>query len=193
MTQLPSLDRLRDYGPPRVHPNGFIQLDLGVANRLHVWHPNLPFRQKTFHPIHDHIFDLQSKVYSGRLVHVEYTPELGTMYRRWMVSHLQTSEETILKLAEWHPSCYLVATSMEVIQPGGGYTFPAYKLHETLASEPTMTIMTKVMPEEDMKTGTNCAGASVMVPTGTEPDNDFNREVFDVGELWRLIEEAYPS
>lgn len=41
---------------PRVHPNGFIQLDISETDRLHVWHPSLPYRQKTFSPVHNHIF-----------------------------------------------------------------------------------------------------------------------------------------
>lgn len=197
---LPALGQLKGFGDPRVHPNGFIQLDLNEANRLHVWHPGLTVRQKTFHPVHDHIFSLQSKVYSGRLVHVEYitdTPEpwfanIGGTHQRWTVSHLQTNEETILVPAD-KPACYLVANDTAVIQPGEGYTFPAFKLHETLAGEPTMTIMTKVMNDEaDMHRGTNCVGASVMVPVGVEPDNDFNREAWDTDTLWKLIEEAYP-
>src|SRR3954453_8938459 len=78
-------------GNIRVHPNGFIQLDLvepeygasmggswyashqqghsGAALRLHIWNPpghELP-HQETVNEVHTHVFDMQSNVIVGTL------------------------------------------------------------------------------------------------------------------------------
>lgn len=56
---------------PRLHPNGFIQLNLNRAGtcRLHIWSPNITpdMVQKTRHPIHDHIFDMESTILLGSM------------------------------------------------------------------------------------------------------------------------------
>lgn len=179
---------------PRVHPNGFIQVDLDEANRLHVWHPNLPFRQKTFHPVHNHIFGFESHVYSGRLVNVSYEPtehDEGT-HAMWHAECIGGSE-TVLRRAPDGVRHDLLALYAFAVQPGEGYQFLAGDFHETMANEPTLTIMTKVMPKADMTTGANCQGASIMVPVGVEPDNDFRRDAFSIPELWKLIKEAHPN
>lgn len=179
-------------GPPRVHPNGFIQLDLTEEVRLHVWHPRLPYRQRTYHPVHDHVFGLVSNVYSGRLVHVHYGIEpdpLGS-HVVWRVQAVEGGEESILLPVDGK-RVRLYKVDMDVMQPGEEYTFGAYEFHETLANEPTLTVMEKFGP--DLKTGVNSQGASVAVPYGVEPDNDFRRDAVDVDVLWKLIEEAYPS
>ena len=41
---------------PRLHGNGFIQLDLGDDQRLHIWSPDLPPAQRVSTQIHDHQF-----------------------------------------------------------------------------------------------------------------------------------------
>jgi hypothetical protein len=49
-----SYDELRDSDNyPRVHGNGFIQLDLPDGKRLHVWDEDIP-RQKVNTSMHDH-------------------------------------------------------------------------------------------------------------------------------------------
>ena len=44
---------------PRVHPNGFIQLDISPRKRFHIWaHPDIPQsgREDKEEDIHDHVF-----------------------------------------------------------------------------------------------------------------------------------------
>ena len=67
------VSRIRvDYNKPRVHPNGFIQLDLNqdASMRLHVWpdesEGHVPC-QETKTTIHDHKFDMQSMIVYGSL------------------------------------------------------------------------------------------------------------------------------
>lgn len=59
---LNTLAGLRAVGErPRVHGNGFIQLDVTPRTRLHFWSPEIP-RQKVATPIHDHVFGFVSYV-----------------------------------------------------------------------------------------------------------------------------------
>jgi hypothetical protein len=68
-----SMDALRKLPqPPRLHPNGFIQLEIVEGLRFHVW-PEKPIRvREPATPLHDHVFDLESTVLLGGLIDVAY-------------------------------------------------------------------------------------------------------------------------
>lgn len=187
---LPTMDELRTTGTPRVHPNGFIQLDLDWHSRLHVWHPNLPYRQKTYHPVHDHVFDFNSYMFSGRLVHVPYVL-LSTMHGThcvWEATCTRDNESILEPIAQATP-VRLVPYGAETLQPGEGYTFKAFRFHETLANEPTLTIIRK--HDATIHQG-NTDRPRIAVPVDVTPDNDFQRDAVDKEILWQLIEEAHP-
>jgi hypothetical protein len=194
---LPGLFELATLaGEPRVHPNGFIQLDLDHRHRLHVWHPRLGIRQKTYSPIHNHIFSFESFVFSGRLVNVNYRFEYrdtpNDTHKRWVVKSVGEGESTILEEGDGH-AVQLVPSSVDVVQPGQSYGIVSEAFHETLASEPTMTIMRKEISFVGAKKGANCIGAAVMVPVGQKPDNEFRRDEVNTDILWAFIAEAHPS
>ena len=192
---LPSVLELMEIpGEPRVHPNGFIQFDLDEVYRLHVWHPELPYRQKTYHPVHDHVFGFNSHVYTGRLVNVQYdlvTDAYGT-HVVWQVQATEGHQESVLKPKNGK-RVRLIQHDAEAIQAGESYDFAAYTFHEILFNEPTLTVIKKRMASgHDARTGVNSQGASVVVPVGVAPDNDFRRDAVDTGTLWELIGDAYP-
>ena len=55
------INELKERGiSPRVHGNGFIQVDLTHDTRLHVWGDKRIPRQNTYTPIHDHVFGFKS-------------------------------------------------------------------------------------------------------------------------------------
>lgn len=190
---LPSLAELAAHcDEPRVHPNGFIQLDLDAVHRLHIWHPRLPYRQKTYHTVHDHVFGFTSQVFSGRIVNIWYKlirDDLrGTHYMAQ--AECSTAEETRL-VGTPRPDFYRLGYSdAKVVQPGEQYSFGAFLFHEILFGEPSLTIIRK-----DGLTAAqgNSQKPTVMVPRGVEPDNDFRRDDVDTDVLWELIAEAHPS
>ncbi len=190
---LPTLAELAaNCDEPRVHPNGFIQLDLDAVHRLHVWHPRLPYRQKTYHTVHDHVFGFTSEVFSGRILNVCYDAMRNDLHGTHYMAQAEysTAEETLLVGAP-QPYFYRLHTnSAKVIQPGEQYEFPAFVFHEILFGEPSLTIIRK-------RGLTAAQGSSqkptVMVPRGVEPDNDFRRDDVDTDVLWELIAEAHPS
>jgi hypothetical protein len=170
---------------PRVHGNGFIQLDLNEdgTRRLHVWHEDIP-RQVVATPIHDHVFALSSHVICGTLIHEELEavkdPE-GT-HRIFRAQQEAGSQNTILL-----PDEGLVR--LEVVErlelpAGSRYTFPAWKLHQTDHRGLTATIMEKVNAPKEY------GRPRVLVEKGNEPDNDFHRDGFDPAELWPFIDQA---
>src|SRR5512146_542220 len=60
--------RTTDYSP-RVHGNGFIQLDITPTVRLHLWGDARIPRQRVATTIHDHAFGFTSRVVLGSLNH----------------------------------------------------------------------------------------------------------------------------
>src|SRR5665213_567737 len=57
---------------PRVHGNGFIQLDVDPVTRIHFWgHHEIP-RAKPMTPVHDHVFDFTSAVTKGWVLNINY-------------------------------------------------------------------------------------------------------------------------
>ncbi len=172
---------------PRVHGNGFIQLDLDNATRLHIWgHLDIP-RQKVRSPIHDHVFSFTSTILVGRMVNIDYVPLPGFDYRVH-VPEVREGEDTILRptrtLTSPHPNrtCLIEeGTSRKT------YKMPAFVFHETLTDGPSATVI--------FKDGlTQAQGGSglprVLVPTDLEPDNEFNRYDADPDLLWSIIKEV---
>jgi hypothetical protein len=175
---------------PRVHPNGFIQVDINEAERLHCWHPELPYRQKTYHPIHDHIFSFESRVLAGRLINVRYATEpycgWGNKFERYMVQVTEGQETVLVKCPLLEYRVY--ENQVDVLQKGQGYLTTAFHFHETLSNIPTLTHMKKL--GTGFVSGPNSNGASVLVPEGVIPDNDFTRAAVDTDLLWDLIHDA---
>jgi hypothetical protein len=208
MTSIPTLPTLREQvaelraagkGNPRVHPNGFIQLDLdhvadgwhashhrghsGGRTRLHIWNPpgvTLP-HQDTVNEIHDHVFDMLSTVMIGALEQqlYEFVPgrDDGDIYERYTAvyqkgadSRLQpTGERGVLELVE-----------SLTVKAGQSYTQPAFTLHDSLACELVVTIMEKTEIHE--------GDATVICPVDQPPDNSFDRaSALPADEVWRAI------
>lgn len=180
-------EELRASGKvPRVHGNGFIQLDLNDegTKRLHVWHEDLP-RQTVATPIHDHVFALHSTVLLGTLIHeeLEIVGTIGTgTHRVYHAEQQPGTQNTILIPDEGQVRLDIVQRL--VLDAGSIYTFPAWKLHQTDHRGLTATIMDKV--DAPIEYGR----PRVLVPVGSKPDNNFHRDGFDSEDLWPYIEQA---
>lgn len=184
-----NLEAVRALGSrPRVHGNGFIQLDLTERTRLHVWGDKRIPRQKVSSPIHDHVFGFTSRIIVGRLINVVYTIEPRTFgeYRVY-IPEIREGEDTILK----GTGMVVIVEPIEVdmIAWGSGsaeYGMLAGDFHETFAPDgPAATIMTKddTLEIEDVL-------PRVLVPVTKVPDNDFNRYDADEDMLWRIIKDT---
>jgi hypothetical protein len=170
-----------------VHGNGFIQLDLDYegTTRLHVWDKDVP-RQKVATPIHDHVFALRSHVIAGTLIHEEletYTPSLfKPTHKVYRAQQEEGTQNTILVPDDGAVS--LNVAERLVLGVGSVYTFPAWKLHQTDHVGLTATIMEKINAPQEY------GRPRVLVPIGSQPDNEFHRDGFDPEILWPFIERA---
>ena len=188
--QLPSLSYMMAAGgEPRVHGNGFIQLDIDEDHRLHVWgDPRIP-RQRVASPHHDHMFSFTSTVYRGRMVHVEYrlhsVPEGA--YSVWE-ARMAEGHDTKLVPVEGAGRVHLIPINTLGILPGESYGFERLHIHESLIPELTVTIMRK--HGKTLAEGATGRPPRVFLPYGREPDNDFNRHAYEAQMLWQIIAEA---
>lgn len=180
--------KLRTSGAkPRVHGNGFIQVDLSERERLHIWGDRRIPKQKVATPIHDHVFGFRSTLIVGRLLNITYAVSPSFKDRKRYEIYeaaCREGEDTILQ-----PTGQVVGARIayaEAMERGDSYDFSAAMFHESFPTEPSASVMTKDGP-------TLAQGAAVapriLVPVGQEPDNDFNRYTCASEELlWRIIE-----
>ena len=182
-----SYRELRRLGTvPRLHPNGFIQLDLGTRKaRLHVW-PEEPIATRAVDtPIHDHVFRFESRVLTGRLINLiyEYVEDPRGRYRMWSAgcsaagrTHQQLVPVDDRRYSQRTVECWHYL-------PGGRYAFEPFRFHETQHEGLTATIIT-IDPFDE------AASPRVICPVDSEPDSSFRRDAFDPDLLWSHIEDA---
>jgi hypothetical protein len=194
---LPSLtDEIRDARnagrTPRVHPNGFLQLDLEpdrmstdrpiAKRRLHIFDDRLP-RQSVRTSVHDHIFDMSSFVLKGTILNDTYVTvpdEEGDLE----IHQAEAAKGMETNLVSTGHRCTLRLKHTEYVYMGESYRFPALTFHDSRHEGVAATIMTKgdTFP---LKT------PRVLVPVDAEPDNSFSREEQDIPALWTLIEDTF--
>lgn len=170
--------------PPRVHGNGFIQLDLGPGFRVNFWnHPSIP-RQKVDTGMHDHAFSFISEVLKGRMINHRVKPAMGTSYR---VYHPEARDGEDTQLVPSGLLCELAPTRNETVGQGGSYHMLAGEVHWTEPVGQTITLMRSI--KATGKLTEFLKPPRVFVAADAEPDNEFNRNSFSVSDLWDIIEE----
>jgi hypothetical protein len=167
---------------PRVHGNGFVQLDLTTTRRLHVWgDPRVP-RQQVPSTIHDHTFSFRSVVYRGQLVHRViglYSDAKGAYSMYYAVTN-HGEDTRLVKTRERYDA---IITAEHLLSEGSSYSFRAGEFHETVAPWLCVTVIDKDGPTLSQG-GKN---PNVLVPYGLEPDNTFDRYQTRADLLWQVI------
>lgn len=196
--------RHQGAGNIRVHPNGFIQLDLmptdatwhashkeghsGANLRLHIWNPPahpLP-RQDTVNEVHDHVFDMLSHVIVGELTQRLYCFVIGLEPKEW-THELYRAVYTKSRDSRLEPTGF--SGKLDVweefsILAGEEYEQPAFTLHD---SDPEDNCVVTVMEKTEIHNGM----AHVVCPIGVEPDNSFDRATAASHEyLWGAVTAA---
>lgn len=168
-------------GVPRVHGNGFIQVDLSPTTRLNVWgHPEIP-HQAVSTQIHDHMFGFESRILVGVIANRRYQRCWGDKFLPHQAEPGGAGEDTDLKPLT--RECDLINVGTVFYGGGDTYTLSAGEIHETVVIGPAATIITKL---GDRRPGP----ATVYVPKGEVPDNQFRRQEHDTEFLWRLISDV---
>ncbi len=176
---------------PRVHGNGFIQLDLTQENRLHIWGDKRIPRQQVSTPIHDHIFHFESVVLTGRIVNVTYG--VTASHDGPFVIHeavCRQGEDTILQDTGEFVTVRVIET--ECLTAGQTYRVLRDYFHETFVAEPTATVIHKydLTAAQAEEYGRTVHNPRVLVPLGRWPDNEFDRFGHDTDLLWQIIFET---
>lgn len=165
---------------PRLHGNGFIQLDLPDGTRLNIWHPNLvEYGQVVRTPIHDHRFSFHSEVILGSQDHQEYAMMEGESHYLLTLQRLSGTEDTKL-LPYLGPTVDFRPLQRLTIPRGSSYDFEFGLFHETAPVEFTATVMTKTYDEPLWTVRVGC-------PVDMQPDNEFDREDVSKELLWSYI------
>jgi hypothetical protein len=172
---------------PRVHGNGFIQLDLSPSSRLHIWgHPDIP-RQDVATAVHDHRFGFRSRVLLGRMGNRRYlsrpVPEqyfAHSSLHQVYTPEVREGEDTVL--VPTGQKVLLGPISFDFARTGEHYTMNAGDIHESVPFGLTVTLIEK-------KELLNIS-PRVFVPGGMRPDNSFNRYNVPEDVLWRIIAET---
>lgn len=181
---------------PRIHPNGFLQLDLtehqegasghsGGSRRLHIWNPTdveLP-RQKTASPVHNHVFDMESTVIKGSLTQVLYVldedpSEDDITHEKYIAEY--DGLNSVLVASD------IVGNLMEQerfdVKAGESYTQPAFTFHDSV---PASDLVVTLMEKQEIHEGE----ATILIPVGQEPDNEYDRTLgLSDEQLWQAID-----
>lgn len=170
---------------PRVHGNGFIQLDLTPARRLHIWgDPRIP-RQKVPSTIHDHTFTFSSRIYRGQMVHreIDLRPHPDGAYRLYQAV-TRRGEDTRLVGGDERYDARI--TRERLLRVGATYSFEAGQFHETVAPWLCVSVIDKDGPT----LAQGGKSPNILVPYDLAPDNTFDRYQTKPDFLWAIIFDA---
>lgn len=183
---------LMNGNEPRVHPNGFVQLDLIMdpesriaSRRLHVW-PDvtdvdhvLP-KQNSDNTIHDHKFRMASHVVLGTLHQVRYDTALMDPTHEIYAARVRSSHDTVLVPTGEKVSVH--QRRWQRVIAGETYVQGVRTFHDTHWDGLTATVMDKLQ-EVDHE-------PRVLCPIGAAPDNDYSRLAANRPLCWYWIEKV---
>jgi hypothetical protein len=187
---IPDIRAMKKAGAkPRVHPNGFVQLDLTEDGntRLHVW-PIPPLAAQKTHPyhlVHDHKFEMSSTVICGRLENIlyDFDPHPKGDYLRYEARYPRSRHDTLLFPTDETGFLLSRSVSSHTPQMEPTYHLPLQTLHTTFVHGLTATIMQSHAFVSGYKPRVFC-------PTWVKPDNKYDRFAYDPKMLWGFIEDA---
>lgn len=177
------IDQMKELGvKPRFHGNGFTQAQLNGTQRLHVFDPNLPPIPDHNATIHDHVFEMESRILLGVVEHVIYgrwhsgPPQFFDTYR------VDRATDTLVR--EGGKSAYGVI-GWHKMSAGSSYFFGAGHMHETKAGGYAATLMTKIpVPGADLDN----KEPFVLCPVGEVPVDAFDPKWQpEQDEMWSAI------
>jgi len=169
MSIIPEIEKQRKAGQvPKLHPHGFIQLELqGRNRRLHVWDVDIP---RTADPatMHDHVWDFTSLVLVGTLVNHVFEPdwhEDGNFMLWKCQPERQEGARGGKVLASTEQRCFIKRTGRVAINREEIYKFPAFAFHDSEGIGYTATLFEKTYTYPD-------AEPCVICRVGGRPDDE---------------------
>jgi len=167
-----------------LHGLGFIQVKLCGAQRLHVWHPDLPRRACWQHSaIHNHRFSFASRVLIGEQVNQRYNVVEGVNGSHDIISHDGPRSEKGGRLSFVSGQACIDAMPVETILSGETYYMPEGQYHETPNTGIVVTVLNK------LSEGT--IHACSLIERGYAFDQDFDRFQLPSERLWQFVLDAF--
>lgn len=165
-----------------LHGLGFIQVQLGGGQRLHVWHPDLPRRHCfRYSAIHNHRFSFESRILVGEMENINY--EIVSRGTGELMTYSHEGPRMAGGGRPWTPDGQigLVECSAVELHPGESYRMGAYDFHKTipLGDGKVATLMRKL--DEGEK------GAHSTCSLGVTPDAHFDRFQWPPHKLWEFV------
>ena len=174
---------------PRVHANGFIQVDITPSVRLHVWGDDRIPRQRVPTPIHDHAFQFTSRVLLGALTQRTYVLHpSGAAYQPHQ-ARVRRGEDTML-VPEGVPVQLAVHGSV-VLSAGdvadAVYSMAPWEIHETIPLGPAVSVIVK----RGLTISQGGVSPTVFVPVGLAPSYEFDRHaVLSPRDMWGIVDDV---
>ncbi len=137
---------------PVWHPLGFIHVKLAQNEikdsfRMHVWSRHYGNALEQVDKVHDHLFDVRSRVVFGCIKNVRYrlTPRAGGSHREVRVEY--GTNDVSLRDSSLYGD--LEEVSADVLRAPVEYVVPKFELHETLlhASDLALTVVHTTEPD----------------------------------------------
>lgn len=154
--------------------------------RIHVWSERLmlPGIAESGN-IHNHRFNLSSRVLLGKLEHTEYLihPDEDWTHETYDFVHarLHTDENRADMRATGDR--YSVESGMFIFSEGSRYTFPRGAFHSSRALTPVVVTFCTKRDQRDER-------AQVLAPVGTKPVPAFGGPKLEHKDYWPILEEA---
>ncbi len=173
-----------------LHGLGFLQVILPNAQRIHVWHPDLPKRSCFEHSnVHDHRFGFVSRVLIGQQINQLYRAVPNSKEESHThTAYLHEGERTKFGNRPWVPdyTCKLeCAGNPRAVKPGESYEMNPYMLHSTESNGIVVTLMEKTTEEN--------TGAHSYCKIDKSPDVDFDRKQWSQDKLWAIFNSAFKN
>lgn len=173
-----------------LHGLGFVQIQLEGAQRLHVWHPELPRRTCFEHSsIHDHRFTFKSQVLVGVQLNYQYEHEpfipgaVKQLGKQVYTTYLHEGARTACGGRPWASDGHIVLMreNVEAVHAGNNYIQQAYVYHRTQpgGNGKVATVMLKL--SEGLR------GAHSTCLSGIKPDTEFDRFQWTPTQLWEIV------
>ncbi len=175
-----NLQELRDLGiVPRFHGNGFSQIYIGPTTRLHVWHPDLaPIRDHNA-TIHNHRYDVVSKIHHGALEHQVFDA-IEDEEGGFQINIVQGGGAPMPTVSRVR----LKPTGRYTMHAGSVYTFPQPLFHTSDANRLTVTVFEQVNDDRSRQ-------PMVISPFGEAPVDAFDPATAPSTEdLWDALHDG---
>lgn len=170
---------------PRFHGNGFIQLPIGPNLRLHIWHNDWGPWADHNATIHDHNYDMSSRVLVGELEH--HTYKTAANKGRYDAYKVQDK-----KLVQTDAGVNLRDNGTYRLMAGSRYTYPVSEIHQVrhIGESMAATIM--------QRSDRNLVAPSprVFCTSGEQPmdAHDVQKHAHETpsdDEMWGIVDELF--